>query len=376
MGEIIIKEVLTRKDLRDFIYLPAKVHNKEPDWLPPIYLDEWGLYDKNKNSAYKYADAILYLACRGKKPVGRIMAIINNRYNSIKKEKHGRFCFMECFEDREVVHALLSVVEKWAKEYGMTKIVGPLGFSDKDPQGFQIEGFDYPQFITTPTNSPYLPRMMEWEGYIKEVDLVNYIIKMPKELPLIYSKVYERIVKTDEFRVIEFRSKMEIKPYIVPVLELMNETFSDIYGFVPLNEKEKKDLAKRYLPLLDPELIKVVASKEGFIGFVIGMPDISNGIKAANGKFFPFGIFKILKEMKKSKKLMLLLGGIKKDYRGLGIDVLMAVKMYESAVKKKMETINSHLILESNIRMRSECERLDGQIVKRFRIYQKSLQEK
>jgi hypothetical protein len=156
----------------------------------------------------------------------------------------------------------------------------------------------------------------------------------------------------------------------------MNETFSDIYGFVPLNEKEKKDLAKRYLPLLDPELIKVVASKEGFIGFVIGMPDISNGIKAANGKFFPFGIFKILKEMKKSKKLMLLLGGIKKDYRGLGIDVLMAVKMYESAVKKKMETINSHLILESNIRMRSECERLDGQIVKRFRIYQKSLQEK
>jgi len=218
--------------------------------------------------------------------------------------------------------------------------------------------------------------MLEWEGYIKEVDLVNYIIKMPKELPLIYSKVYERIVKTDEFRVIEFRSKKEIKPYIVPVLELMNETFSDIYGFVPLNEKEKKDLAKRYLPLLDPELIKVVTSKEEFIGFVIGMPDISNGIKAAHGNFFPFGIFKILKEMKKSKKLMLLLGGIKKDYRGLGIDVLMAVKMYESAVKKKMKTINSHLILESNTRMRSECERLDGQIVKRFRIYQKSLQDK
>jgi len=373
MEEIIIKEVLTRKDLRDFIYIPAKVHRNEPDWLPPIYPDEWKLYNKNKNSAFKYTDAILYLAYRGKKPVGRIMGIINKRYNSIKEEKHGRFCFMECFEDREVVHALLSVVEKWAKENGMTKIVGPLGFSDKDPQGFQIEGFEYPQFITSPTNSPYLPRMMEWEGYIKEVDLVNYIIKMPKELPLIYSKVYVRTAKTDEFRIIEFQSKKEIEPYIVPVLELMNETFSEIYGFVPLNEKEKKDLAKRYLPILDPELIKVVASREEYIGFVVGMPDISAGIRAANGKFFPLGIFKILKEMKKSKKLMLLLGGIKKDYRGQGIDVMMAVKMYESALRRKMETIDSHLILETNSRMRAECERLDGQVVKRFRIYQKSL---
>jgi hypothetical protein len=373
MGKIDIKEVLTRSDLCKFIYLPAKVHRNEPDWLPPIYMDEWELFNKKKNSSYKYADAVLYLAFRNKKPVGRIMGIINKRYNSIKNEKHGRFCFMECYEDREVFKALLTKVEEWARGYGMIKMVGPLGFSDKDPQGFQIEGFQYPQIITTPTNSPFLPRMIEMEGYLKEVDLVNYIIPMPRELPEVYRRAFDRVSKKTEFEVIEFRSKKEIKPYILTVLELMNETFADIYGFVPLSDKEKKDLAKRYLPILDPEFIKLVKKDTEIIGFVIGMPDLSEGIRAARGKFFPFGIFKILHEMKRSKKLMLMLGGIKKPYRGQGVDVLLAVKILNSAIRTKKESFDSHLILESNIKMRAECERLDGKIVKRFRIYQKEL---
>jgi len=373
MGEIVIKEVLTRKELREFIYLPAKVHRNESDWLPPIYLDEWDIYNKKKNRSYTYADAILYLAYRNRKPVGRIMGIINRRYNTIKNEKHGRFSFMECFEDREVIHALLAKVEEWAREKGMEKIVGPLGFSDKDPQGFQIEGFEYPQIFTTPTNSSYLPKMIEWEGYIKEVDLVNYILKMPREIPLVYRKAYDRISKNPDFRIIEFQSKKELKPYIIPALELMNETFSNIYGFVPLNDKEKKDLAKRYLPILNPEFIKVAEADGIPVGFIVAMPDISSGIKAAKGKLFPFGIFRILREMKKSKKMQLVLGGILKDFRGQGFDVLLGVKLLQTGLKNNMETIDSHLILESNTRMRSECERLEGQIIKRFRIYQKVL---
>jgi hypothetical protein len=99
-------------------------------------MDEWELFDKKKNKSYKYADAILLLAYRDDKPVGRIMGIINNRYNEINNEHHGRFCFMECYNDKEVFHALLKRVEDWVKQNGMTMIVGPLGFSDKDPQGF------------------------------------------------------------------------------------------------------------------------------------------------------------------------------------------------------------------------------------------------
>jgi hypothetical protein len=373
MGELVIKEVLTRKDRREFIYLPEKVHKHEPDWLPPIYMDEWELYDKKKNKSYQYADALLLLAYRDNKPVGRIMGIINKRYNAINNEQHGRFCFMECYNDREVFHALLSRVEEWVKANGMTRIIGPLGFSDKDPQGFQIEGFEYPLFMTAANNSKYMPELMENEGYEKKVDLVDYLGKIPEQFPLVYERVLARFENSKEYKIIEFTSKKELKPYIIAVLELMNECFAEIYGFVPLNDKEKVDFAARYLPILDPKFIKLIEAEGKLVGFAIGMPDFSKGIRDAKGKLLPFGIFKILKESKRSKKLLMMLGGVKKEYRGKGLDVLMGVKILQSGIKHKMDTLDSHLVLEDNTKMRGEYERVGCKVVKRYRIYQKEL---
>jgi hypothetical protein len=373
MGELIIKEVLTKKDRRDFIYLPEKVHKGEPEWLPPIYMDEWELYNKKKNKSFLYADALLLLAYRNGKPVGRIMGIVNKRYNSIHDEQHGRFCFMECYDDKEVFHALITRVEDWLREKGMIKIVGPLGFSDKDPQGFQIEGFEYPQFMTSVNNSPYMPLMLESEGYAKKVDLVNYLGKIPEKFPEIYDKILTRVDKMEEYKIIEFNTKRELRPYIIGVLELMNQTFEEIYGFVPLNDNEKKDFAARYLPILDPKFIKLIEVNGVLAGFAIGMPDFSKGIRDAGGKLFPFGIFKILSDSKKSKKLLMMLGGVRKEFRGRGLEVLMGVKILQSGIKHKMDTLDSHLVLEDNMKMRAEYERVGCQVVKKFRIYQKDL---
>jgi ribosomal protein S18 acetylase RimI-like enzyme len=373
MGEITVKEVVTRKDLRDFIFLPEKVHRNEPEWLPPIYMDEWKLYDRKKNKSFGYADALILLAYRDGKPVGRIMGLINRRYNDIHNEQHGRFCFMECYEDKEVFHTLISRVEEWARNNGMTKMIGPLGFSDKDPQGFQTEGFEYPQFITSANNSPYMTGLIENEGYSKKIDLVNYLGEMPKEFPVVYQRVLERVTWTEEFRITEFPTKKRLRPYILRVLELMNETFSEIYGFVPLTDKEKSDFAARYLPILDPKFIKVVEKDGQLIGFAIGMPDLSAGIKACRGRLLPFGILRVLFESKRSKKLIMMLGGVKKEFRGKGIDVLMGVKILQDGINSRMESIDSHLVLENNLRMRGEYERIGCRVVKKFRIYQKDL---
>ncbi len=373
MDDLFIREVVTKKDLRKFIYLPSEVHKNNPEWLPPIYIDEWELFDSKKNKAFNYSETGLWLAFRGKKPVGRIMGIINKRYNEIHNENHGRFCFMECFEDQEVFHALISVVEDWARKHGMEKIVGPLGFSDKDPQGFQIEGFEHPSFIVSATNYPYMPVMIEREGYEKKVDLVSYFIKIPEKLPDVYEKAYTRIIRNNQFRIVEFKSKKEIKKYILPILELLNQTFIEIYGFVPLDDNEKIDLAKRYLMIIDPKFVKVVESEGILVGFAVGIPDISPGIKAAKGKMFPFGFIKVFQASKRSKKLLMMLGGIKKEYRNQGIDVLMAVKIIESCITNNMDSIDVHLVLETNKTMRGECEKVDGQITKKWRIYQKSL---
>jgi hypothetical protein len=315
----------------------------------------------------------MFLAYRGNETVGRIMGLINNRYNKIHSENHGRFCFMECFNDQEVFHALITKVEEWAKNKGMSKMVGPLGFSDKDPQGFQIEGFDYPRLFTAPTNSHYLSELIEKEGYVKNRDLVNYICPMPSQLPEVYKRVLSRMTGTDGYKIIEFTSKKELKPFIIPVLEVMNQTFMEIYGFVPLTDKEKKDFAARYLPILDPSFIKVVEYNGELIAFAIGMPDPSKGILKARGRMFPFGFIKILSEIKKSKTLLMLLGGIKKEFRGQGLDVLMGVKIIESGIKNKMEWIDSHLVLEDNKRMRAEYERVNGKVLRKFRIYRKDL---
>ncbi len=373
MPEIIVKEVRSRAELREFIYLPAKIHKGEANWLPPLYSDEWHLFDKKKNRSYSYSDAEFFLAWKDNKPVGSIMTLINHRYNEIKKEKNGRFSFMECYNDREVFHALITKAEEWLRNRGMVKIVGPMGFSDKDPQGFQIEGFEYPFLFTAPTNSPYMPAMLEAEGYTKEIDLVNYNMPVPDKDPPIYLKAYERYSRNSNITISEFKSKKELKPVIIPVLELMNSTFVDIYGYVPLNDAEKVELAKRYLPILDPAFIKVAQTKNELVGFIVALPDMTTGIIEARGKLFPFGLFKILRSMKKSTKLMMMLGGIKEEYRGKGIDVMMGMKLLDSARKQNKTILDSHLIMEENPKMRAEYERMNGKIVKRFRIFQKSL---
>jgi len=373
MKEITIKEVCTRKDLKEFIYLPEKVHKNNKNWMPPIYQDEWELYNPEKNKSFNHCDTVMYLAYRNGKPVGRVMGIIHRLYNQIHNENHGRFAFMECYEDQEVVHALLQKVEQWAREKGMTKIVGPLGFSDKDPQGFQIEGFEYPPFLAAATNAPYLPLMVEKEGYVKKVDLVNYLTRVPDKLPEIYQRALKRFDLLKTFKVEVFRTKKDLKPYIVPVLELMNQTYSEIYGYVPLDDQEKKNLAKKYLPILDPHFIVMIKSGEELVAFAIAVPDMSDGIRKAKGKLFPIGFIYILSELKRSKNLLTLLGGIKKEFRNQGLDVILVLKLYEAAIKYGMQYCNSHLILEINTKMRAEWERVGGRISKKFRIYQKDL---
>jgi hypothetical protein len=373
MGNVSIHEVVTKYDLKTFIYLPAKIHENDKSWLPPIYMDEWELFDKNKNNSFSYADTIMFLAKRDGICVGRIMGIISHRYNGLRDEKDGRFCFLEAQNDELVVNELVNSVAVWARNKGMTRIVGPLGFSDKDPQGFQVEGFEYQSIIITPTNSRYLPEIIEAAGFEKKVDLVNYLVDIPEELPPLFNKILSRFENNGTLKVLEFKSTKELKPYIIEVLQLMNDTFTEIYGFVPLTDREKSEFAKRYLPILDPAFIKLVKNGDKMVGFAIGMPDISEGIKRAGGKLFPFGIIKIIRASRQSKKLIMMLGGIRKEFRGQGIDVLMGARILNSAIKKEMKTLDSHLVLETNSRMRAEYERLGGRIIRRFRIYERPL---
>lgn len=373
--ELTIKEVAGRRELKGFIYLPEKIHRGHANWVPPVYMDERVFFNPRKNTAFSYSDTLLLLALRGKEIVGRIMGIINHKYNKEQNENYARFCFLETYNEPEVARALLDHVADWAREKGTELLAGPLGFSDKDPQGLLVEGFDAPMVITSNCNYPYMVDFVEGNGFTKKLDLVVYEVPVPDEIPEFYRKIYDRAIRNNPgLELVKLRSKRDIKPWIVPVLSLMNETFRAIYAFTPLSIKEMKEFASRYFLILDPRFIKILLNeKKEVVAFILGIPDITDGIRKSRGHVLPFGIFQILRSQKKTNRLSLLLGAIRQDYQKAGIDTVLGINMLDEAKKAGLKHIDSHLEMETHHNMRSEMEKMGGVVYKRYRIYQKPL---
>ncbi|RLD66808.1 MAG: hypothetical protein DRI95_06005 [Bacteroidetes bacterium] len=370
---ITIKQVKTKKDLKTYIFLPEKLHSKHKNWLYPIYSDERTFYSHKKNHTYSYSNTIMYLAYQDNKPVGRVMGIINKKYNDANNQKQGRFAFFESTDNKDVANALLAKVENWAKENGMDHIIGPFGFSDKEPQGILIEGFDKPTVIVTNHSFPYLSSFVESYGYEKKLDLVQYKLNIPDSIPDLYKRASARALNNG-YDILELDKRKNLKPLIYPVFKLLNDSYKNIFGFAPFLDKEIFEFANRFIYLINPRFVKAAVDKDqNIIGFVIAMPDIGKGINMAKGRLFPFGLWHILRAGKKTKQLNLLLGAVKEEYRNHGIDILMAVKLMESAKNEGMQFIDSHVVMESNKPMRAEMERLGANIYKRYRIYQKQL---
>ena len=373
--DINIREVKTRRELKKFIYLPEKIHTDHANWVHPIYVDEWKYFNPKKNKAFSYSDTVIVLAYRGEEVVGRIMGIINRRYNEFRKAKIARFGYLETWEDEEVVRALLGYVEAWARKKGMTKVIGPYGFSDQDPEGFLINGHENRATIATYYSFEWMPGMVEKQGYSKDVDYFVYKIDVPEEFPEFYQKILKRVERKGVFKIVEFRKKRELKPWIKPVLSLMNECYleSNIYGYTPLDEEEMEDLANRYMPVLDPRFVKAATKDGEVVGFIVAIPDMTEGIQKARGHLFPFGFLKILRAAKKTKQLDLLLGAVKEEYRGRGLDVFMGVKMMRSAFDAGMKIMDTHHEMEENVKVRMEMEKMGGKRYKLYRVYKKEL---
>ena len=371
---VTIKEVKTRSDLRAYIHIPVKIHANHKNWVPPLYSDEWEYYNPNKNRFFKDCSTILLLADKKGQTAGRIMGIINHKYNQVHHEKTGRFFAFECYNDPEVAAALLTAVEEWIQQQGMNKVIGPFGFSDKDPEGFLVEGFDQPVLIATNYSLPYMVDLTERCGYSREIDCVDYILPVPDIIPEFYKAIYTRTMVSNHFEMREFSSRRQLKPFIRPVFELINKTYSEIYGFSELTTKEMDYFANRYIAVINPKFVKIIYNEKGeLIAFALAMPEISQGIRKAKGRMFPFGFIHILRASRTSRLLTMLLGAIRSDYRNNGLDAVLGIRMLETAQKEKFELIDSHLVLETNHKMRAEYEKLGGVIRKRYRIFSKIL---
>ncbi len=374
MPNTVIRTVTSKKDLTAFIRLPFKIHKNHSNWLPPLIADEKKVFDAKKNTSFAHCETILLLAERDGLVVGRIMGIINPTYNEVHKEKNARFFALETYDDARVFDLLLKAVERWAIDHGMENLVGPIGFSDKDPQGFLLSGFEDPvSIIVTNHSYAYMINHMERNKYTKSIDLVQYRAQVPLSVSPVYETMFQRVTNAG-YQILEFTKTKAIKPYIPPVFALLNKTYTEIYGFAPLDDKEIEEFAERFLPFLDARFIKVVIDQQkNVVAFLVAMPDISDGLRKAKGKLFPFGFMHILRSGKKTKQINLLLGSVEESLRIKGIVSLLAVKIIESAQKANMELFDSHLIMENNTKMRAVYERFDAKVYKTYRIFQKAL---
>jgi hypothetical protein len=368
-----LREVKTKKDFKEFIYLPEKIHKGHDKWLYPIYFDEEKLFNPQKNASFRVCDYKMVLAYKDGEAVGRIMGIINRQHNELFNLKNARFGFLECYEDSEVSHALISDIENWGREQGMNKIIGPFGFSDKEVQGLLIEGFEYEPVIDSACNFEFLPKLVEAEGYTKELDCVIYRFPVVNPVPEVMNRIFDRVTSRKDIQFIEFTKNSQMKPYILSAMHLVNESFKDIYGFIPMTEEEMMKLAKQYLPLLDPRFVKMVVKDGEVIAFSASMPNMYKGIQKAKGRLFPFGVFHILRAIKKARAVNIMLGAVKPSYQKQALDLFLTLGTIRSVIAAGMDSVDTHVVMEENKDMMAEFKRFGAFLIKRFRVYQKAL---
>ncbi len=373
-----VREVKTKKELKKFIKFQMKLYEGNPYYVPQLIRDEMEIFDRKKNPAYEIGDTKLFLAYKEGKIVGRIAALVNRAANKKYNQKNLRFGWFDSINDIEVAKALFEKVEEWGRELGMETITGPQGFTDLDPEGMLIEGFEELQTIATIYNYPYYKELVEKLGFEKEIDYIEFQTKTPED-----GKIPEKLLRTSKwvqerygFKLMKFKNVKEAKKHGKELFDLLDEAYEELYGTSPLTEKQKEYYIKKYIPFVNPKLLEAVENDKGeMIGFMITMPSLSKAFQKAKGRLFPFGFIHILKALKTYEILDFYLAAVKKEYRGKGVDLLMVVDISQKSMEFGFKYAESNPELETNRKVQGEWKYFNPRQHKRRRIFIKKIEK-
>lgn len=360
-----------------FVKFPIKLYKDCPYYVPSLILDELDTLNTKKNPAFDFCEMQMFLAYKENKIVGRIAAIINHKANEVWNEKHARFSLADFIDDNEVVDALFAAAIKWVKDKGMDAIVGPMGFTDLDPEGMLIKGFDQVSTMATKYSYPYYVTQLERLGFEKEADWNEYRIPVPDAVPERHQRIANMVATRYGLKVLKFKNLKQIAPYVDRLFKLMNEAYKPLYGFAPLTQKQIDHYVKMYVPLLRWDIVSIIIKEETdeVVGFGIGMPSLSRGLIRSRGKLFPFGWYHLLKDLKSKKNpvIDLLLIGIAPEYQGKGVNAIIFNDFIPSAYKCGFQFAESNPELEMNNKVASLWDGFNAENHKMRRAYIKHL---
>ena len=381
MSSIQIKRVETKKDLKQFIEFHYDLYKGNPYDVPNLYSDEVNTLSKDKNAAFDFCEAEYYLALKEGKIVGRVAAIINHKANEKWKKKDVRFGWIDFIDDIEVSRALFKAVEEYGRKKGMNDIVGPLGFTDMDPEGMLTWGFDKLGTMATIYNYEYYPQHMEkLGGWKKDNDYVEYYLVVPEKSPEKYTKIAEMVEKRYNLHVRKLTKKDIFQGgYGKKLFDLINLTYSDLYGFSELTDRQIDQYVKMYFPLADLNLVTVIedGNKDNQLaGLGITIPSLSRALqKCRRGRLFPFGWWHLLRAIKfhKTDGVDLLLMGFLPEYRSKGANALLFADLIPRYVNYGFKWGETQVEMESNEGVQSQWGPLDPINHKKRRCYRRSL---
>ena len=372
--DVRIKEVQTKKALKEFVDFPHRLYAGNAYWVPSLRSDDMNTLDHEKNPAFAYCEARCWLAYEGKQVVGRIAGIINRRHKEKWGQPYMRFGWFDVIDDPAVTLALLEKVEGWARDEGLTAVHGPMGFTNMDHAGMLVEGFEELATQATGYNCDYYGDHMAQAGYVKDVDYLEHEILMPDAVDRKITKLAKLVLKLNNLRLLEVKDKKELLPYAHELFEMLGAEYKHLYGVVPLSEEQVDAYINQYFGFISPEFVPVIVDSGGrMVAFGVTIPSLSKALQRSKGRLFPFGAFHLMRALKKNDRADLLLVAVAKEYQGKGVNAVLINHIFEVFRDFGIKKIESNPELESNIAVQAQWKHFERRQHKRRRIFIKHL---
>jgi hypothetical protein len=372
-----ILEVNDRAGLERWVRFPLDHYRGDPRFVPQLLRDELDFFSPERNPAFRIADTRLVLAEKDGRTVGRVCGIIHGLETAKLGYKRGRFGWFESIEDAGTAAALLGHLERWFCREGCREMTGPHGFSDLDPEGLLVEGFEAQPTIAGSYNKPYYAALIEGLGFRKEVDYIEHRFAVPEETPALFRMMEKKALpaaRAEGLKLVTGLTKKGMLGYADPFWEALEAAFAHLYGVTPLTAEQKRYYAEKYFGYIDPRFVQLALGADGRLrGFFLGLPSLSRGFQRARGRLFPLGFLHILMGFRRFDTLDFYFAGVHPEANPQRVLPLMILGMWESVKAQNVRFIETNRELETNTSIVSIWSRFDVVSRRRSRIYRKEL---
>lgn len=361
----------SKKDVKRFVALPYQLYKDCKQWVPPLLIDASMFLNKKKHPFFEHSDADFFVAVKDSEVVGRIAAIENRPYNKFHNKKTANFYLFDTIDDQEVTRALIERAFDWARQRGLTQLVGPKGFGPLDGYGIQVEGFEHRQMMNMMNyNYAYYPKLVEALGFRKEVDFVScYARRETFKFPARVHSIAARVENRGTLKVKRFKDKKELVTWASRIGKAYNDSFVNNWEYFPLSQHEIDFVMQNVMVVADPRLIKIIMHGEDIVGFLFAFPDLSAAMQRARGHLFPFGLLDLLLELRRTKWVAINGVGVLPEFQGRGGNALMYAEMEKTLQDYQFEEGDLTQVAETAWDMRRDLENLGGKRYKNHRVY-------